>query len=59
MYYVGVVAESWFKNFSYAGLAAAAVLGVASMLVIKNRAKKAHAKAEAAAAETPDSVPAE
>ncbi|MET9533376.1 MULTISPECIES: DedA family protein [unclassified Streptomyces] len=59
VYYVGVVAESWFKNFSYAGLAAAAVLGVASMLVIKNRAKKAHAKAEAAAAETPDSVPAE
>ncbi|WP_326695280.1 DedA family protein [Streptomyces sp. NBC_01766] len=58
VYYVGVVAESWFKNFSYAGLAVAALIGVGSMLAIRNRAKKAHAKAEAAV-DTPESVPAD
>jgi membrane protein DedA with SNARE-associated domain len=56
VYYVGVVAESWFKNFSYAGLGAAVVFGAGSMLVLKNRAKKAHARAESA--ESVDAVPA-
>ncbi|MEU4351006.1 DedA family protein [Streptomyces sp. NPDC023838] len=49
IYYIGVVAESWLKNFSYVGLGLAAVLGVVSMLVVKNRAKKASAEIEAAA----------
>lgn len=49
IYYIGVVAESWLKNFSYVGLGLAAVLGVVSMLVVKNRAKKASAEMEAAA----------
>ncbi|MGW2648505.1 DedA family protein [Streptomyces sp. NPDC001393] len=41
VYYVGVVAEGWLKKFSYVGLAAAVVLGLATMLIIKRRAKKA------------------
>ncbi|GAA1371668.1 DedA family protein [Streptomyces beijiangensis] len=48
VYYVGVVAESWFKNFSYAGLGIAVVFGAGSMLVLKNRAKKAHTRAQSA-----------
>ncbi|MET8719171.1 MULTISPECIES: DedA family protein [Streptomyces] len=41
VYYVGVVAEGWLKKFSYVGLAAAVVLGLATMLIVKRRAKKA------------------
>ncbi|MEV6117358.1 DedA family protein [Streptomyces sp. NPDC052109] len=41
VYYVGLVAEGWLKKFSYVGLAAAVVLGLATMLIIKRRAKKA------------------
>ena len=41
VYYVGVVAEGWLKKFSYVGLGAAVVLGLASMLIVKRRAKKA------------------
>ncbi|MER0444391.1 DedA family protein [Streptomyces sp. Edi4] len=48
IYYLGIVAESWLKNFSYLGLVAALLIGVASMLVVKNRAKKSMAQAEAA-----------
>ncbi|MFE9120194.1 DedA family protein [Streptomyces sp. NPDC007172] len=48
IYYLGIVAESWLKNFSYLGLVAALLIGVASMLVVKNRAKKSMAEAEAA-----------
>ncbi|MEU9100659.1 DedA family protein [Streptomyces sp. NPDC048361] len=48
IYYLGIVAESWLKNFSYLGLVAALLIGVASMLIVKNRAKKAMAEAEAA-----------
>ncbi|MEV6795998.1 DedA family protein [Streptomyces sp. NPDC051320] len=59
VYYVGVVAESWFKNFSYAGLALAALVGVGSMLVLRNRAKKAHARAESAAEPPSESVTAD
>ncbi|MFK8908242.1 DedA family protein [Streptomyces sp. YS-3] len=50
IYYIGVVAESWLKNFSYVGLGLAAVLGVVSMLVVKNRAKKASAELDTATA---------
>jgi membrane protein DedA with SNARE-associated domain len=44
IYYVGVVAESWLKKFSYLGLVAAVLIGLASMLVIKRKAKKAQAE---------------
>jgi membrane protein DedA with SNARE-associated domain len=48
IYYVGVVAESWLKRFSWLGLVAAVLIGVASMLVVKRKAKKAQtAQAEA------------
>ncbi|MGW8326596.1 DedA family protein [Streptomyces sp. NPDC055897] len=57
IYYLGIVAESWLKNFSYLGLVAALLIGVASMLVVKNRAKKSMAEAEAAKS-TPENVPA-
>ncbi|MFF3914464.1 DedA family protein [Streptomyces sp. NPDC001852] len=48
VYYVGVVAEGWLKKFSYVGLAAAVVLGLATMLIIKRKAKKAQASERAA-----------
>ncbi|MER6332766.1 DedA family protein [Streptomyces sp. NPDC001034] len=41
VYYVGVVAEGWLKKFSYVGLGAAVVLGLATMLIVKRRTKKA------------------
>ncbi|MDQ0785778.1 DedA family protein [Streptomyces sp. B3I8] len=56
IYYVGVVAEDWLKRFSYLGLAAAALVGVASMLIVKRRAAKA--TADRAGAEEPEPVPA-
>ncbi|MCW7943910.1 membrane protein [Streptomyces hygroscopicus] len=43
IYYVGVVAESWLKKFSWVGLVVAVLLGLASMLVVKRKAKKAGA----------------
>ncbi|KUN85362.1 DedA family protein [Streptomyces griseoruber] len=43
IYYVGVVAESWLKRFSYLGLVAAVLIGLTSFLVIKRKAKKAQA----------------
>ncbi|MFI1167348.1 DedA family protein [Streptomyces sp. NPDC020801] len=43
IYYVGVVAESWLKKFSWLGLVAALLIGLASMLVLKRKAKKAGA----------------
>ncbi|MGW2551866.1 DedA family protein [Streptomyces sp. NPDC001635] len=48
IYYVGVVAESWLKKFSWVGLAAAVVIGVASMLVVRRKAKRATHEKEAA-----------
>lgn len=45
IYSVGVVAEAWLKRFSYLGLVAAVLIGIASMLIVKNRAKKAAASA--------------
>ncbi|POX47646.1 hypothetical protein C3489_29220 [Streptomyces sp. Ru71] len=44
IYYVGVVAESWLKKFSWLGLVAALLIGLASMLVVKRKAKKAQAQ---------------
>ncbi|WP_225839101.1 DedA family protein [Streptomyces sp. NK08204] len=41
IYYVGVVAEGWLKKFSYLGLVAAVAIGLASMLIVKRKAKKA------------------
>ncbi|MFI8965918.1 DedA family protein [Streptomyces sp. NPDC053493] len=58
IYSVGIVAEAWLKRFSWLGLLLAVLIGLASMLILKNRAKKATAAAErkaadAAAAERP------
>ncbi|MEU6096754.1 DedA family protein [Streptomyces sp. NPDC047079] len=55
IYYVGVVAESWLKKFSWLGLVAAVLLGLASMLVVRRKAGKAAAQREAA---EPETVPA-
>ncbi|MYV45461.1 DedA family protein [Streptomyces sp. SID2888] len=60
IYYVGVVAEAWLKKFSWLGLVAAVLVGLASMLMVKHRAKKAteeKEKAEREAAEA-EAVPA-
>lgn len=46
IYSVGVVAEAWLKRFSWLGLLAAVLIGLVSMLVLKNRAKKAAEQAE-------------
>ncbi|MFB7998200.1 DedA family protein [Streptomyces sp. NPDC056002] len=46
IYYIGVVAEDWLKRFSYYGLAAAVLIGLASMLIVKRKAKKAAAEAQ-------------
>ncbi|MET9375677.1 DedA family protein [Streptomyces sp. NPDC003035] len=48
IYSVGVVAEAWLKRFSWVGLVLAVLFGVASMLIMKNRAKKAAARSETA-----------
>jgi membrane protein DedA with SNARE-associated domain len=41
IYYVGVVAESWLKKFSWLGLVAAVLIGLGSMVVVRRKAKKA------------------
>ncbi|WP_217143611.1 DedA family protein [Streptomyces sp. AC627_RSS907] len=41
IYYVGVVAESWLKRFSWVGLVVAVLIGVTSMLIVKRKAGKA------------------
>ncbi|AWL37087.1 MULTISPECIES: DedA family protein [Streptomyces] len=41
IYSVGVVAEAWLKRFSWLGLLLAVLIGLTSMLVLRNRAKKA------------------
>ncbi|MFJ9213963.1 DedA protein [Streptomyces sp. L-9-10] len=56
VYSVGVVAEAWLKRFSWLGLLLAVLIGIASMLILRNRAKKA-AEREPSAGE-PDPVPA-
>ncbi|MGW0836199.1 DedA family protein [Streptomyces prunicolor] len=44
VYYVGIVAEDWLKRFSYFGLAAAVLVGLASMLMMRRKAQKMTAK---------------
>ncbi|MFD5112051.1 DedA family protein [Streptomyces sp. NPDC058391] len=62
IYSVGVVAEAWLKRFSWLGLVLAVLTGLISMLVLKNRAKKAAEQSEspraatAQAAAEPDAV---
>ncbi|MGV9943345.1 DedA family protein [Streptomyces sp. NPDC003401] len=41
IYYVGVVAESWLKRFSWLGLVLAVLIGLTSMIVLKRKAKNA------------------
>jgi membrane protein DedA with SNARE-associated domain len=41
IYYVGVVAESWLKRFSWLGLVAAVLIGLGSFAVVRRKAKKA------------------
>ncbi|HEY9367403.1 DedA family protein [Streptomyces sp.] len=48
IYSVGIVAEAWLKRFSWLGLVLAVLIGLSSMLILKNRAKKAAEKASAA-----------
>ncbi|WP_329341625.1 DedA family protein [Streptomyces sp. NBC_00663] len=55
IYYVGVVAESWLKRFSWLGLVLAVLIGLTSMLVLKRKAKKATSGTPAA---EPEVVPA-
>ncbi|WP_030686276.1 DedA family protein [Streptomyces globisporus] len=56
IYSVGIVAEAWLKRFSWLGLVLAVLIGIASMLVVRNRARKAAAqRAEEA---KPEPVPA-
>ena len=57
IYYVGVVAESWLKRFSWLGLVLALLIGLISMLVLKRKAKKVSAEREAERS-TADPVPA-
>ncbi|NEA67250.1 DedA family protein [Streptomyces sp. SID12488] len=49
IYYVGVVAESWLKRFSWLGLVLAVLIGLTSMLVLKRKAKSVSRDAEAGA----------
>ncbi|MFI0191154.1 DedA family protein [Streptomyces sp. NPDC017086] len=51
IYYVGVVAEDWLKRFSYLGLAIAVLIGLASMLILKRKTKKARPEQREAEAE--------
>ncbi|MFD4572452.1 DedA family protein [Streptomyces sp. NPDC058417] len=50
IYYVGVVAESWLKRFSWLGLVLAVLIGLTSMLVLKRKAAKTARDAETAEA---------
>ncbi|WP_030664426.1 DedA family protein [Streptomyces cellulosae] len=60
IYYVGIVAESWLKRFSWLGLVAAVLVGLTSMLVLKRKAKKATAQKQEAESEAgPEPVPAD
>ncbi|MDN5383787.1 DedA family protein [Streptomyces sp. LB8] len=58
VYYVGVVAESWLKRFSWAGLAVAVLVGLGSMLMLKRKAKKAQAAQHGRESEALEPVPA-
>jgi membrane protein DedA with SNARE-associated domain len=56
IYYVGVVAESWLKKFSWLGLVVAVLIGLVSMLVLRRKAKKAQADRQES--DAPEPVPA-
>ncbi|MCX4967996.1 DedA family protein [Streptomyces sp. NBC_00654] len=58
IYSVGVVAEAWLKRFSWLGLVFAVICGLASMLVLRNRAKKAAAQSGGHPVAEPAAVPA-
>ncbi|MEV7234181.1 DedA family protein [Streptomyces sp. NPDC051020] len=58
VYSVGVVAEAWLKRFSWLGLVVAVLVGLTSMLVLRNRAKKAAAQSAERIAAEPGTVPA-
>ncbi|MFJ3621645.1 DedA family protein [Streptomyces iakyrus] len=53
IYYVGIVAESWLKRFSWLGLVVAVLVGLTSMLVLKRKAKKSGQNLEAAEPQVP------
>lgn len=46
VYYVGLVAETWLKDFSYAGLAAVVLVIAAAVLVVRRRAKSRTERAD-------------
>jgi membrane protein DedA with SNARE-associated domain len=48
IYYVGVVAESWLKRFSWLGLVFAVLIGLGSLLLVRRKAQKAERDARAA-----------
>ncbi|MDK1344756.1 DedA family protein [Streptomyces sp. 378] len=48
IYYVGIVAESWLKRFSWLGLVAAVLVGLTSVLVLKRKAKQAQQQTQQA-----------
>ena len=58
IYYVGIVAESWLKRFSWLGLVLALLIGLTSMLILKRKAKKAQSQRAASTAAEPEPVPA-
>ncbi|MFC8272862.1 DedA family protein [Streptomyces sp. NPDC057271] len=58
VYSVGIVAEAWLKRFSWLGLVLAVLVGVTSMLVLKNRAKNAAAQTGTQQATKTESEPA-
>jgi membrane protein DedA with SNARE-associated domain len=51
VYYLGIVADKWMKNLQWAGLGAAIVFGVGTMIWMKRKAAKAVAIEEETAAE--------
>jgi membrane protein DedA with SNARE-associated domain len=57
VYSVGKVAEAWLQRFSWLGLVAAVVFGLASMLVMRRRTRKSAAKAQAARVGAQAAVP--
>ncbi|GGR94121.1 membrane protein [Streptomyces humidus] len=57
IYYVGVVAESWLKRFSWLGLVLAVLFGLGSLLVVKRKAKRSEQE-KAGAEAKPEAEPA-
>ncbi|MEU6537233.1 DedA family protein [Streptomyces sp. NPDC047000] len=56
IYYVGVVAESWLKRFSWLGLVAAVLIGLGSFVVVRRKARKAQHQQTAAEEAEPEPV---